>query len=127
MHRSIPAVIGTVIAVAPTGVAATAGAEVGAQATTSAAARNYSGSRVSMRFGIVQVFITVKGRRVTNVYQSLPTDRRRSRVINSGAGPTLRSEALRAQSANIHLVSGATLTSKAYKQSLQSALNSAHV
>jgi uncharacterized protein with FMN-binding domain len=127
MHRSIPAVISTVVAVAPTGVAMTAGAEAATHATTSVAASNYSGSRVSMRYGIVQVFITVKGKRVVNVYQSLPTDRPRSRFINGRAGPALRSEALRAQSAKINVVSGATLTSKAYTQSLQAALNAAHV
>lgn len=127
MHRSIPAVISTVFGVAPTGIAMPVAAQAATHARTSAAAHNYSGSRVSMRFGTVQVFITVNGKHVTNIYQSLPTDRRRSQFINASAGPTLRSEALRAQSARIHLVSGATLTSKAYVQSLQAALNAAHV
>jgi uncharacterized protein with FMN-binding domain len=41
--------------------------------------------------------------------------------------PILRSEALQAQSANIDGVSGATYTSTAYAQSLQSALDSAGI
>jgi uncharacterized protein with FMN-binding domain len=127
MNRSIPAVLSTVVALAPTAAATTAAAEAATHGTTSAAALNYSGARVRMRYGVVQVFITVKSKRVVNVYQSLPTDRSRSRFINGKAGPKLRSEALSAQSADIHLVSGATLTSRAYTRSLQAALNAAHV
>jgi len=127
VHRSISAVVGTVVAVSPTGVAMTMAADAATHAPASPAARNYGGSRVSMRYGIVQVFITVEGRRVVNVYQSLPTDRPRSKFINASAGLALRSEALKAQSANIHTVSGATLTSRAYVTSLQAALNAAHV
>jgi uncharacterized protein with FMN-binding domain len=37
----------------------------------------------------------------------------------------LRSEVLRAQSANIDVISGATLTTEAYAQSLQAALDAA--
>jgi uncharacterized protein with FMN-binding domain len=127
MHKLIPAVISTILAAAPAGLAITPATEADAHARTSTATRNYSGSRVRMRYGTVEVFVTVKGKRVINVYQSLPTDRPRSRFINERAGPTLRSEALSAQSAKIHLISGATLTSKAYVRSLQAALNAAHV
>jgi uncharacterized protein with FMN-binding domain len=41
--------------------------------------------------------------------------------------PILKREVLSAQSANIHAVSGATLTSNAYKQSLRNALSKAHL
>jgi uncharacterized protein with FMN-binding domain len=46
-------------------------------------------------------------------------------MINDQAVPILRSEALQAQSANIQLVSGATDVSRAFVQSLQSAIMAA--
>jgi uncharacterized protein with FMN-binding domain len=46
----------------------------------------------------------------------------RSQYIMSQSLPYLRQEFLQAQSANIQTVSGATLTSQAFEQSLQSAL-----
>jgi uncharacterized protein with FMN-binding domain len=50
----------------------------------------------------------------------------RSQFIMSQALPILRQEFLAAQSARIHMVSGATYTSEAFVQSLQSALVKAH-
>jgi uncharacterized protein with FMN-binding domain len=50
----------------------------------------------------------------------------RSQFIMSQALPILRQEFLAAQSAKIQSVSGATLTSEAFIQSLQSALAKAH-
>jgi uncharacterized protein with FMN-binding domain len=47
----------------------------------------------------------------------------RSQSIDEGALPELRAEALSAQSAKIDGVSGASYTSAAYVQSLQSALD----
>jgi len=57
----------------------------------------------------------------------LPFDRQRSAYISQVAGPLLHDEALKAQSAQIDTISGATFTSDAYAQSLQSALDHAHV
>ena len=54
-----------------------------------------------------------------------PQERRRSAYINSQAVPILQSEAIQAQSANVNIVSGATLTSEGFQQSLQSALTQA--
>ena len=51
-----------------------------------------------------------------------PNHTDRSVFINSNALPLLKSEALRAQSANINLVSGATDTSYGFAQSLQAAI-----
>ena len=48
-------------------------------------------------------------------------------MINSRAIPVLNSEAVSAQSATIDSVSGATYTSQAYMQSLQSALDPAGI
>jgi uncharacterized protein with FMN-binding domain len=50
----------------------------------------------------------------------------RSGVISQSAAPILKGEAIAAQSASIDTVSGATYTSQAYAQSLQSALDAAH-
>lgn len=55
----------------------------------------------------------------------VPHDRGRSTEINGYATPLLHREVLRAQSADVDVVSGATYTSYAYAQSLQAALNAA--
>ena len=54
-----------------------------------------------------------------------PTAKARDVQINQRAVPLLNQEALAAQSANIHTVSGATYTSRGYVTSLQSALDKA--
>jgi uncharacterized protein with FMN-binding domain len=90
----------------------------------------YTGQDITTRFGDVQVQITVSNRQITDVEAPLlPGDRARSVEISQAAGPILRDEALQAVSAKtaqIDTVSGATYTSDAYIQSLQSALNQAH-
>ena len=70
--------------------------------------------------------VTIAGGKLTDVVAlQTPNDRQKSVSINAAAVPTLRTEALTAQSASIHTVSGATYTSDGYKQSLQSALDQA--
>ena len=90
----------------------------------------YTGQDVTTKYGDVQVQITVSNGRITDVQAPLlPSDRARSVEISQAAGPILHSEALRAVSANpaqIDTVSGATYTSDAYVQSLQSAIDQAH-
>ena len=113
----------------PAGVAATpvptAGSGGGSGGTSGS--KTIDGPVVSMRFGDVQVEIVVAGGKITDVVAlELPTGRR-SGQISDYAGPILRQEALQAQSAQIDLVSGATYTSDAYAQSLQSALDQAGV
>jgi uncharacterized protein with FMN-binding domain len=56
----------------------------------------------------------------------VPSGNRRDAEINAYAVPQLRTEALAAQSAQIDVVSGATVTSEGYMESLQAALDSAH-
>lgn len=80
-----------------------------------------------MRFGDVQVKVIVQGGRVTDVQTPrMPFDRPRSAEISQEAAPLLHDEVLQAQSAQIDSLSGATYTSDAYTQSLQSALDQAH-
>ncbi len=77
-------------------------------------------------YGQVQVEAIIQGGRIADVQVlNFPNDRRTSQRINSVALPYLRSEVIQAQSANIDLISGATLTSQAYIESLQSALDNA--
>lgn len=128
MHRKVAAAItaGLLGAQSATGVLAVAPA-LAASPPTAHAAGAVAGNRVTMKFGPVQVTIVVSGRRITDVRASLPTERARSRSINNRAAPILRQEVLKAQSARIHVVSGATYTSHAYVQSLQSAINKARI
>lgn len=101
-----------------------AGASGGSGSVTGT--KSVTGDTVQTRWGPVQVRITVKNGKLTDVTAvNSPTDNPRDQEINSFALPRLRSEALQAQSANIDTVSGATYTSEGYRQSLQSALDSA--
>jgi uncharacterized protein with FMN-binding domain len=94
--------------------------------TAQAGSRTLTGPVVSTRWGPVQVEITVEGGRLTDVAAlQLPDGDRRSASISSRVEPTLRSQALTAQTANIDGVSGATYTSVAYARSLQAALDDA--
>ncbi|WP_343035792.1 FMN-binding protein [Isoptericola sediminis] len=70
--------------------------------------------------------ITVKNGEITAVDVPLyPDDNGKDRQINGYALPVLVQETLDAQSASIDMVSGATVTSTGYTQSLQSALDQA--
>jgi uncharacterized protein with FMN-binding domain len=83
------------------------------------------GPEVDNPYGPVQVEITLQGRRLVDAEAlQLPSDRRFSRQISDYVGPILRQEALKAQNANIDIISGATFTSEAYARSLQAALDS---
>jgi uncharacterized protein with FMN-binding domain len=83
----------------------------------------YQGSSANAYYGRVQVEAVIQGGQLVNVkILDYPSDRRTSRAINSRALPGLEREAIQAQSAEIDAVSGATLTSEAFMQSLDSAL-----
>jgi uncharacterized protein with FMN-binding domain len=129
VRRPVQAVLSTIAAVSPTatGIAAAVAIQPPANAAAAAAIKVYHGSRASMRWGVVQVTITVVGRRVTGVSDSVPEVKPRSKFINQRAEPILKRETLQAQSAKVNLVSGATLTSRAWAQSLQYALTKAHL
>jgi uncharacterized protein with FMN-binding domain len=85
-----------------------------------------TGDPESTPFGPVQVRIDVAGRRIVEVTAlRAPKLDGHSKEISAFAVPELRREALAAQSAAIDAVSGATYTTVAYQESLQSALNKA--
>jgi uncharacterized protein with FMN-binding domain len=90
------------------------------------AAKTYTGSTAGTRWGDVQVTITVTDGRITDVQVPVyPNGNGRDQEINAYALPTLKQETLQAQNASIQTVSGATVTSDGYLQSLQSALDAA--
>ena len=105
----------------------TAQASPSAAATTATGTAMLTGSIYSSRYGNTQVQVTIANGQITSVTAlQLPTGGR-SGQISEYVEPILSSEALTAQSANIDIVSGATYTSDAYAQSLQSALDQAAV
>jgi uncharacterized protein with FMN-binding domain len=96
--------------------------------TPAAPSGTFSGSDFPNRFGDVAVRVVISNGRITDVQAlQLPSDRAQSAYISEVAGPMLRSEVLQAQSANIDIISGATYTSQSYAQSVESALQQAHL
>ncbi|HWY79730.1 MAG TPA: FMN-binding protein [Candidatus Sulfotelmatobacter sp.] len=86
----------------------------------------YIGSVADAVYGNLQVQAIIAGGKITNVqFLQAPSDRRTSVVINQQADPTLAQETIQAQSAQVDIVSGATDSSQAFMQSLQSALDQA--
>jgi len=108
----------------------TTSASSGASSGTSGskAAKSYTGAAVDTRWGTVQVRITVTNGKVTNSRAvQYPNDNGHDQEVNAYALPVLAQEAVAAQSASIDAVSGATVTSNGYIESLQSALDAAHL
>lgn len=97
---------------------------VSTSTTASSTTRSATGTDVQYRYGDIQLKVTEDGSKITDigVVQEGATDGR-SYQINSQAVPMLQSEAMSAQSAQIDGVSGATYTSQAYAQALQSAID----
>lgn len=107
--------------------AATGSAKSGS--TKSGPAKNtvVNGIVADTRWGPVQVQVTIASGKITDVVAlQVPSGNRRDDEINSFAVPVLHDEVLQAQSADIQTVSGATVTSDGYIQSLQAALDTAH-
>lgn len=97
-----------------------------APGTEPSAGTTFTGAVTQTRWGAVQVRITVAGGKVTDVaVPQYPTGNGKDREINASALPELTQETLSAQSADIDMVSGATVTSQGYVTSLQSALDQA--
>jgi uncharacterized protein with FMN-binding domain len=95
-------------------------------ATTPGSATSVTGSVADTRWGPVQVRISVANRRITSVdVPQQPDGNDRDEEINDYALPILVRNTLTAQSAHIDMVSGATVTSDGYVESLQSALDQA--
>ncbi len=88
----------------------------------------YVGDPIGTRYGNVQVQILVANGKITSAsVLQVPNRDRKDVQINNRAVPILNQQVVSAQSADIDMVSGATVTSMAYIQSLQSALDQAHL
>ena len=91
-------------------------------------ARSAAGAVVQYGYGQLSVTVTVRGNQIVAVsVPVLHTIDQYSQQLAQQVIPMLRSEVLAAHSAQIHGVSGATYTSEAYAQSIQSALDKLHV
>lgn len=85
----------------------------------------FAGGAVTHRYGTLRVTVTLADGQITEVRTDYSTSSPVSTRINDDALPVLRQETLAAQSARVDTVSGATYTSDAYRDSLQSALDQA--
>ena len=88
--------------------------------------KTMDGPTIDTRWGPVQVeaVISASGRICEVDAIQSPNSHGRSVRINDEALPILHTEVMKAQSANINGVSGATVTSRGYERSLQSILDS---
>jgi uncharacterized protein with FMN-binding domain len=95
--------------------------------TSPAGTSTVNGTVAQTRWGPVQVQVTITNGKIIEVRTLLrPSGNDRDDEINAYALPQLRAEVLAAQSAHIDAVSGATVTSGGYVDSLQAALDAAH-
>jgi len=134
--RTLSRVLGTGALALPLLAAGTTAATAAtANRTAAAKSARYAGPTVpAHQWGTVTVNVTLQmtgsgaaaSRKFTDLGGGYTYHTARSQFIMSQALPILRQEFLAAQSARIHLVSGATYTSEAFIQSLQSALLKAH-
>jgi uncharacterized protein with FMN-binding domain len=96
----------------------------GSAGASPALERQATGSTVPYGYGQLSVRVSLLGGKITQVQVvGLQTAEQYSQSLAEQVIPTLRSEVLQAQSANVNAVSGATYTSEAFASSLQSALH----
>lgn len=95
-------------------------------ATTTASSSTYLGVADSNRWGVVQVRLSVKGGKITDVTAvKLPNHRPKSVRLSTNAASVLRSTTLTTKSIPVDTISGASMTSRSYLVSLQSAIDMA--
>lgn len=128
MKRAIPVLVLSVAGLIPvwrydvsTGTSST---EVAAPVSTTSPSTSgtgvvVKGTTVGTEKGDVQVEVTFEGDAISAVRML----KQPNHPQTTAAVPTLISETLQAQSADIDTVSGATLTSEGYKESLQAAID----
>jgi uncharacterized protein with FMN-binding domain len=104
------------------------GSTASSSSSSTASSGTFTGEAADTRWGVVQVKITVKNGKITQSEAvQYPTENGRDQEINAYAVPQLNSEVVAKQSATIDAVSGATVTSGGYLQSLQSAIDQANL
>jgi uncharacterized protein with FMN-binding domain len=96
--------------------------------SSQAGASTVTGEVAATQWGPVQVELELSGDTITKVsVLQYPNGNPKDAEINSYALPILVQETVDSQSADIDMVSGATVTSDGYIQSLQSALDEARL
>ena len=104
----------------------TAGGNSGSSTTNTYKNGTYAGSVANAYYGNVQVEVTIASGKITSVqFLQYPDTHSTSVYINQQAMPYLQQEAIQTQSSNVNIITGATLTSQAFIQSLASALSEA--
>ncbi|MBO0812721.1 MAG: FMN-binding protein [Microlunatus sp.] len=95
---------------------------------TKPATKSFAGVTVQTSRGPVEVKLRVRAGKIVGVSVPVhPNANSVSRKINARALPLLVHETVSAQSAKIDMISGATITSGGYLQSLQSAIDKAGI
>jgi uncharacterized protein with FMN-binding domain len=88
--------------------------------------KSASGPVITTPFSVIQVRATLTRGRLTGVETvELSGDGPHTEALNARAEPILRAEALKAGSADIDVVTGATYTSESWRDSLQAAIDAA--
>jgi uncharacterized protein with FMN-binding domain len=120
-----PAKSGSTTKPTPAKPAATVGAQTQAPVVTAPATKavsgTFTGDSVDVRYGFVQVKITVENGKITDAQAVTAPSGRNDRYTQMSV-PVLRQRTLAAQSANISGVSGASFTSYGWYTSLASAM-----
>ena len=117
---------GTTTGGTPTGGTSTGGS--GTSGSSASASKTVKGDVAQTQWGPVQVRLTVTAGKITAAEAvQYPNGNGRDQQINSYALPILSQEVVDRQSGNIDAISGATITSEGYYQSLQSALDRANL
>ena len=98
-----------------------------AKAAATPVRRTIVGPTSDMRWGPVTVTIVVEGTKVVDASADMPLDKARSEYLNSRVGPYLLQQLLETQSAQVELITGATMTCESYAESLQGALDKAGI
>jgi uncharacterized protein with FMN-binding domain len=85
----------------------------------------FKGSAAKNPYGTIQVSIKISGGKITAADATFPVTGD-SATINPPAIATLKQSTVKAQSADVDAVSGATFTSESYVKSLQAAIDQAN-
>jgi uncharacterized protein with FMN-binding domain len=108
--------------------AASSSSSASSSSAASSSSGTYTGDAVSTRWGTVQVQITVQNGKIVKAEAiQYPSENSKDQEINAYAVPQLNAEVVSKQSGSIDAISGATVTSNGYIQSLQSAIDQANL
>lgn len=104
------------------------GTTTGGKGTPIVAYKNgtYTGISADAIYGNIQVQVTIANGAIADIqFLDYPKDRAHSIQLSTMAMPLLKARAIKIQAANVDTVSGASETSQAFRNSLQSALDQA--